>query len=486
MSLKNTLKISLAFVGLLVGAGFATGQEVIQYFGSFGLNAIWGSLLAGLIMTAAGAVILQIGSYFLAQEHRMVFHNLSHPIVSRFLDLGVTFTLFAVGFVMLAGAGSNLEEQFGWPAWVGSLIMLILVMVTGLMDVDRVSSIISTVTPLIIVAVLFAFGYTLFNMPDDFAAVGEMATQAESPISPWWLSALNYTGLALLLGLSMALVIGGNNSKPREAGVGGLMGGLIYLVMLMMATFALLANFEVVGDSSVPMLALIDHISHPLSYVMVVIIFIMIYNTCIGMFYALGRRLTANHPDKYRPVFLTVCLVGFGVSFFGFESLMANVYPIIGWVGLLTIAVLVAWWIKSRVRISREGKYRERATELVNKFHEGEEELSEEESHELKKIVEKSNVGNRELAEALTREHKEKEGQDTSEKDDATDEGDESGNAGSGKDSQSDSSEGSGGDKDADNGEGSEDEKVDSSTQELMDELDVDWERGQDSELKES
>lgn len=469
MSLKNTFKIALSFVGLLVGAGFATGQEVIQYFGSFGLSALWGALLAGVLMTIAGAVILQLGSYFLAQEHRMVFRNMSHPIVSRFLDFGVTFTLFAVGFVMLAGAGSNLEQQFGWPAWVGSLIMLILVMVTGLMDVDRVSSIISTVTPLIIVAVLFAFGYTIFNLPENMAEMGQLAQGAESPISPWWLSALNYTGLALLLGLSMALVIGGANTKPREAGVGGLMGGLIYMAMLMMATFVLLANFDVVGDSSVPMLSLIDHISHPLSYVMVVIIFIMIYNTCIGMFYALGRRLTANHRDKYRPVFLGVCLVGFGVSFFGFEALMANVYPIIGWVGLLTIAVLVAWWIKSRVRIQREAKFRERATELVTKFHEGEEELSDTDSRELKKIVEKSNVGNYELAEALTREYH-SDSEDLDEEDSADENPAETGEAS--EDSSSDAKEAT--------------TEIEESTQELMDELEVDWEPGEDSELRES
>lgn len=464
MSLKNTYKIALSFVGLLVGAGFATGQEVIQYFGSFGLSALWGALLAGVLMTIAGAVILQLGSYFLAQEHRMVFRNLAHPIVSKFLDFGVTFTLFAVGFVMLAGAGSNLEQQFGWPAWVGSLIMLILVMVTGLMDVDRVSSIISTVTPLIIVAVLFAFGYTIFNLPESMAEMGQLAQGAESPISPWWLSALNYTGLALLLGLSMALVIGGDNSKPREAGVGGLFGGFIYVTMLMMATFVLLANFDVVGDSSVPMLSLIDHINHPLSYVMAVIIFIMIYNTCIGMFYALGRRLTANHRDKYRPVFLGVCLVGFGVSFFGFESLMANVYPIIGWVGLLTIAVLVAWWIKSRVRIQREGKFRERGTELVTKFQEGEEELSDSEDRELKKIVEKSNVGNYELAAALTRDSHQNVGEDHSE----------------------DSAGGSDASEDAASDKKGSTTEIEESTQELMDELEVDWEPGEDSDLKES
>lgn len=264
-------------------------------------------------------------------------------------------------------------------------------------------------------------------------------------------------------------MIGGANTKPREAGVGGLMGGLIYLTMLMMATFVLLANFDVVGDSSVPMLSLIDHINHPLSYVMVVIIFIMIYNTCIGMFYALGRRLTANHRDKYRPVFLGVCLVGFGVSFFGFEALMANVYPIIGWVGLLTIAVLVAWWIKSRVRIQREAKFRERATELVNKFHEGEEELSDSEGRELKKIVEKSNVGNYELAEALTREFQ-SESEDLEDEDSAEDDAAEaSGASESSADDKKDSTT-----------------EIENSTQELMDELEVDWEPGEDSELKES
>lgn len=212
------------------------------------------------------------------------------------------------------------------------------------------------------------------------------------------------------------------------------------------------------------MLSLIDHINHPLSYVMAVIIFIMIYNTCIGMFYALGRRLTANHRDKYRPVFLGVCLVGFGVSFFGFESLMANVYPIIGWVGLLTIAVLVAWWIKSRVRIQREGKFRERGTELVTKFQEGEEELSDSEDRELKKIVEKSNVGNYELAAALTRDSHQNVGEDHSE----------------------DSAGGSDASEDAASDKKGSTTEIEESTQELMDELEVDWEPGEDSDLKES
>ena len=134
-------------------------------FISFGLNGIWGAVLAGIVMTLAGSVILQVGSYFLADEHRMVFRNVAHPIVSRFLDVSVTITLFAVGFVMLAGAGSNLEQQFGLPAWAGALLMTGVVLAAGMLDVEKVSQVIGALTPLIIIAVIFAFVYTMINMP---------------------------------------------------------------------------------------------------------------------------------------------------------------------------------------------------------------------------------------------------------------------------------------------------------------------------------
>ena len=39
--IRETLKIAFAFVGVIVGAGFASGQEVMQYFVGFGLDGLW-------------------------------------------------------------------------------------------------------------------------------------------------------------------------------------------------------------------------------------------------------------------------------------------------------------------------------------------------------------------------------------------------------------------------------------------------------------
>ena len=394
MSFVRSMKIALAFVGLLVGAGFATGKEVIQYFVSFGYLGIAAAVIAGIVMAGAGAVILQLGSYFLAREHKFVFNNLTHPIVSKFLDFAVTFTMFTVGVVMIAGAGSTLDQQFGWPAWIGSLIMVGIVMFTGLMDVDKVSSIISFITPFIIIAVIGAFTYSLVNFPADLGSLSELAQQQESPVKPWILSALNYNGLALVLGVSMCLVIGGSTANPREVGLGGLMGGLLYTVMLLMSAVTLLLNMDKVEGSDVPMLSMFDTIHPILASIMVWVIYGLIYNTCIGMFYALGRRLTAKSPGKYAPVFLVTCVVGFSISFVGFEALMTYVYPVIGYVGILTIGVLVAWWIKNREMIKKEGLLREEIHSLVEKRENPEEDFTEEDHKTLSSKLEESDMDN--------------------------------------------------------------------------------------------
>ena len=404
--MKRTFSIAMAFVGLTVGAGFATGQEVIQYFVSFGLNGIWGAVLAGIVMTIAGSVILQVGSYFLADEHRMVFRNVAHPIVSRFLDVSVTLTLFAVGFVMLAGAGSNLEQQFGLPAWAGALIMTGVVLAAGMLDVKKVSQVIGALTPLIIVAVVFAFVYTMINMPADTSHLSETAMGEASPVSPWFLSALNYNGLALLLGVSMSLVIGGNYASPKEAGLGGLMGGVLYTVMLIIAAITLYLNIETVQGSDVPMLAMMDDISPVLGVIMAIIIFFMIFNTAIGMFYALGKRLTASTDKSFRPVFVVVTLIGYGISFVGFETLMTYVYPVIGYIGMVMIAVMIAWWIRSRARIALESKRRDRIHELAHAREHEAEEYTEEDRKEMRKLVGESNIEDKELHETITDEVK--------------------------------------------------------------------------------
>ncbi|MGV0425131.1 YkvI family membrane protein [Corynebacterium tuberculostearicum] len=405
MSSKNIIAIAMSFVGLLVGAGFATGQEVVQYFTAFGSWGIPGIIIAALVMTLAGTVFLQLGSYFHASEHNTVFRNVTHPIVSKLLDVAVIITLFAIGFVMLAGAGSNMEQQFGWKTWIGSTLMLVMVLIVGMLDVDKVSKVIGAVTPTIIIAVIGVAIYTGLNMPDDIGAAMDASSQIDTPIGNWLISALNYNGLALMLAVSMSLVIGGDNISPREAGWGGVVGGVIYSIMMGLAGFSLLMNSDKAQGSDIPMLSLVDSVNPTLGSIMAVIIYLMIFNTAIGMFYALGKRLSAGHEKRFPVIFVIGCLAGFAVSFAGFKTLMNYIYPIIGYMGILMVAILVFAWFRSQSQIQDEAVRRERVRALMHlKLHPDKDYDADRYDDEIGQHIEDSNMDNEALYDELVEE----------------------------------------------------------------------------------
>ncbi|MDK4309304.1 YkvI family membrane protein [Corynebacterium accolens] len=401
--IKRAIGISMAFIGVVVGAGFASGQEAMQYFVAFGEWGLWGIALAAALMMVTGVSILQLGSYFQAVEHTAVYNKIASPVTAKILDWSTLVTLFSIGFVMFAGGGSNINQQFpSIPVWVGGTVMLILVLLVGLMDVDRVTRVIGTITPFIIVFVVLATGYTILTADVDFASLNTWAIDNVNTSLPnWWLSALNYTGLNVMTAVSMSIVIGGNFLDNRAVGIGGLIGGFLYLILLALLVFALFFEAKDVNGEDMPVLKLITGIHPVLGILMTFVIYGMVFNTAIGMFYALGKRLTRNNPKRFYPVYAASCIIGFILSFIGFQSLVSNVYPILGYLGLLMIFVMVYNRIKNRGMLADESDRRMRAHDLVARKLDPRERFTKKNERELRMLAAASNMGTQEFIDHL-------------------------------------------------------------------------------------
>lgn len=363
--LGQILRVALAFVGVIVGAGFASGQEIMQYFVGFGLNGMWGVAIAAVVMSVMAMIILQLGSYFRATEHGRVFDRIANPTFSRLLDLGVLITLFSTGFVMFAGAGSNLNQQWGWPIWAGALVMVALVLAAGFLDVDKVTTVIGAITPFIIVFITVACLYVIFFV--DRGSVDELnaaALEVGSTMPHWSIAAVNYVGFNLMVAVSMAIVIGGSMFNPQVAGRGGLLGGLLLSGLIAVSAITLFLAVETVGDDELPMLTLINDVHPVLGQVMAIAVYGMIFNTALGMFYAFAKRLSVNRPERFRLWYFGSVGVGFLLSFFGFRNLVGYVYPILGYIGLLLIAIMLIAWVRERSRIAAESDRRLRLRDL--------------------------------------------------------------------------------------------------------------------------
>ncbi len=280
--LKRGIGIGFAFIGVVVGAGFASGMEAFQYFVSYGEMGLWGIALAGVVMALAAVAFLAFGSYFQATEHTRVFGAVSDGLSSKVMDWSAIACMFSVGFVMFAGAGSNLEQAYGWPIYVGGVAMLVIMLLVGLLDVDKISFILGLVTPLLIIFVLTASIWTFTHANIDFAAQSEWTAQnvdGATGAPTWWLGALNHTGLNALCTVSMAIVIGGDNFDNKSVRIGGLIAGALYALMLGLLVVTLFIEAQAVNGDDMPLLTVLFNINPMLGQVMTWVIFLMVFNT---------------------------------------------------------------------------------------------------------------------------------------------------------------------------------------------------------------
>lgn len=403
---KKTISIMLAYVGVLTGAGLASGQELMQYFVSFGIPGLFGLGAIGILHVLVGGIILQLGSHYLADSHIDVIEEVSNKYVGKFMDFALIINCFLMGFVMIAGAGSNLNQQFGFKPWIGSLICTLMIIFIGMLDFDKVTKVIGAFTPLIILFAVVGSIYTFVTIKPDWQGLDQLSQSVISPLPNVALSTVNYFGLCMISGISMAFVLGGSKTDSAEAGLGGMLGGLMVAILTALVGFTLFFTLPIVKDSDIPMQIVLENIDPTLGLIMSLIIFGMIFNSSISLFYSAARRFSDTE-NKFRRNLIIFTLLGFALSFMGFKKLMSILYPILGFLGLALTIILVIAWFKEKDEIKHEMRRRFAISVLTKRKLDDNEEFGRMEKEKLDRLAESSIIENKEIKKAVHEEVKE-------------------------------------------------------------------------------
>ncbi len=335
------IRIGCAFIGVIVGAGFASGQEILQYFTSFGYMGTAAAVVSTILFAFLGMSLTKIGSRLKSLSHKKTIYTISGLYLGFIVDVILVFTLFGVGVVMVAGAGSSLNQQFGLPVFVGSLLLAIFVILAMMLKVEKVIAIIGSITPFLLASIVGIAIYSILTMDMSFNELNPIAMEQEKSFPKWFISGVNYASFNIAVGAGMAIVMGGAEKDERTAALGGLVGGLGIGVLIMLAHFAIFSQVDVVAAYDLPLLSLVNEISPILGVIMSVILFGMIFNTGLGMFYGFVARFFEPGTRKFFFASIVTLAVGFIASFVGFTDLVAKVYSTIGYLGLFLILALL-------------------------------------------------------------------------------------------------------------------------------------------------
>jgi len=401
MNYKRIIMIALAYVGVVTGAGLSSGQEVFQYFVNFGTIGLVGVVLVGILHAIFGRIILTLGSYYRAREHSAVLERITGKLVYRLLDISLILSGFVLGFVMIAGAGANLNQEFGLPTWVGALLCSVLVVVVSMMNFERVTQAIGVFTPIIVGIIVLLAIYTFWGKSYDWVALDGFAKTLPKALPNIWVSVVNYYAICIMAAAAMSFVLGGNEMYVGEAGRGGLIGGAIIGVITTCTAFILLANIELASQVAIPMQALVAQIHLIFGTFMSIIIFGMIFNTAISLYYSLAKRFSGADDVRFKKLMVIFVAVGFGLSFAGFKTLVATVFPILGYIGMLMLLVLTTTWIKNRHIIKEERLRRRQIFDLMVQKHDDDQHFDKTHQKHLDGLIDKSVLDNDDLRQQM-------------------------------------------------------------------------------------
>ena len=394
---KKYLSAAFAYVGVIVGAGLASGQDLLQYFLAYGAIGLIGIAALGVLNVIFGAVALQLGSYYRSDNHDVVFEQIARPALRRIIDVVLVFSAFTMGFVMLAGAGANLEQQFGLPAWAGSALCAVLVVLTAFLNFDRIMKVIGVFTPIIMVAIAVLMIYSLVTPHASVAELDAAARNVTPALPNLVFSTLNYFALCVVGGIAMAFVLGGSILRIGEARRAGHIGGVLIALVLGADAVALYLNVDRIWNFDVPALEIARSVHPAFAFGYTLVIFALIYNTAFSLFYSTARRFSGGSTARLRIVLVAVVAAGYAASFMGFKKLIGAMYPIIGWLGVALLVVLAVGWLRERSAVLREENLRRKLIRVMVRKHADDLEYTDEHRAQARTLAQASVVDGAEL-----------------------------------------------------------------------------------------
>ncbi len=323
--MQNFYNISLIFTGTVIGAGFASGQEIMQYFLKYGNAGVFGiflsivvfSLLVCIIMCKIQCTGAGNPDEYLSGCPRFV--KISYSVITT----GFMLVSFCV---MVIASGEMFFEHAGLPRFFGIFLMLSVSIYCFFRGSNGIVIINKLMTPAIIIVTVIVFAdKMLFSSAPVFkaAAVCKPAVSAFVYVS--------YNTLSLI---SVMTAVGDYITDKGTAVLSSVFGGIMLLVTAL-CIWCVMRGADV-QNAEIPMLAAISPYLKPLY---IPVLFFAMATTAVSN----GAGVINSVRFKKLPVIcvMTACSL-VAARFAGFSVLVAKGYAFFGYAGFIIGAYTIA------------------------------------------------------------------------------------------------------------------------------------------------
>ena len=337
--MKNVLTVTFVIIGTLIGAGFASGQEMYIFFYSYGLNGLFGLLVSSFLMGIIIYKVLRmieknnITNYkeFLDIIVNKTFKRKYFNIKNIF-EIIINIFILITFFIMIAGFGAYFEQSLRINQFLGSIIIAVLSFSVFLSSVKGLVKVNGFLIP-ILIGLIFIVGILNFchlNF-DEFSS-----NLIINKSSNWFINAILYCSYNSIL-LIPSIITLNKYIKNKKSNITIAIFTVLIVLGLSIILFSILGNVDTdISNVEMPVVYVVEKMFKGLKMVYGFVIISSIFTTSISLGTSFLNNVCKNK-RSFPQVAGIMCITSVGVSNFGFSNLVNLLYPIFGYLGLIQI-----------------------------------------------------------------------------------------------------------------------------------------------------
>lgn len=324
--MKKAINAAMVYIGLVIGAGFASGREILEYFNTYSQTDFTGIIFASFIFAAVAFVIMKRALMYNLYTFNDYIDNLCGDI-SFLVKFFMYVFMFSGFFVMLSGCGTLFNQTLGVNRYIGIFTLALICFIVFSFDIRGLVAINTVLVPCMIFGISFiCINSILTNTAMTFSGVETIYKNRMS-------SALCYVSYNTLTASAVLVPLCGQINK-KSLIIGACISGSVLGILIFLAWSGINIYYDSLIYSELPLLSLAEKYGSIYHYLYAAVLFMSICTTAVSHGFGLISCFKAK--DRYWQIIISaaLCLAAVPLASFGFAKLIGNLYSLFGYIGI--------------------------------------------------------------------------------------------------------------------------------------------------------
>lgn len=335
--IRSGIKWMFLIIGTTIGAGYASGRELWQFFGYESGLAI---ILFAVFFTMSCYVIMVLSYQKQSRDYVPILRTIVGVRLTGIYDVMIFLYLFTTTVVMLAGSGAT-WQSFNLSYWWGIAFIFVALVGLFIRGINGLLAVNQFILPLLIMGLLMVLVVFIYEQDLALFTYGEKQRN--------WTAAFPFTALNILPLIAILGAVGNKMKSKLEIWIASAGSGLILGGISLLYNSSLIQVADELLIYEIPLFAILKDYPTKVIIWMSLLLWIAIFTTAAAGVMGIVTRLQPYLKMPMGVLVAGLLLPMIPLTLVGFSVLISYTYPVYGILNLYVLSRLLCYpfWRKS-------------------------------------------------------------------------------------------------------------------------------------------